>query len=170
MQLAERLDVRAAIVHRSLRLPGPPAVMATVRRSGRRMTICALQDQRSFFERAARRWSRVGISVPSTPQDSRRSLARFWVDSAASRRVIVETLRCAADFEIAKLAPSSRIVRLVRSAAHAIHLRCASEHDHGRPRRGSAGRRWVTAASRRRVMAASTSMREVVIASVTGQV
>jgi hypothetical protein len=61
--------------------------------------------------------------------------------SAASRGVIVETIQCAADLEIAKLAASSRIVRLVRNAAHAIKMRCASEHDHGRPRRGSGGRR-----------------------------
>jgi hypothetical protein len=55
-------------------------------------------------------------------------------DSAASRGVIVETIRWAADFEIAKVTASSRNVRLVRSAAHVIKMRCASEHDHGRPR------------------------------------
>jgi len=120
----------------SLRLPGPPAVMATIRRSRRRTTTWALHDQRSFFERAARRWSRVGISVPSTTHDSRRSLGRSWVGTAASRDVIVETIRCAADLEIAKLAASSRIVRLVRNAAHAIKMRCASKHDHGWRRRG----------------------------------
>jgi hypothetical protein len=32
-------------------------------------------------------------------------------------------------------------VRLVRNAPHAIKMRCAREHDHGRPRRGSGGRR-----------------------------
>ena len=44
-----------------------------------------------------------------------------------------------------KLAASSRIVRFVRSAAHAIKTRCASERDHGRPRRRSAGSRSITA-------------------------
>lgn len=89
------------------------------------------------------------------------------MDSAASRDVVVETIRWTADFEIAKLAASSRTVRLVRSAAHVIRMRCASEHDHGRPRRGSHGKRWITTASRPRVMAASTSMRELVIMAVT---
>jgi len=42
---------------------------------------------------------------------------------------MVETIRCAADFEIAKLAAISRIVRLVRSAAHAIKMRGSSELD-----------------------------------------
>ena len=74
------------------------------------------------------------------------------------------------DLEIAKLAASSRIVGLVRSAPQAITMRCASEHDHDRPHRRSGGRRWITAASRRRVMAASTSMRETVIVDVTQQV
>jgi hypothetical protein len=94
----------------------------------------------------------------------------LWAPSAASRGVIVDTIRCAADFEIAKLAASSRIVRLVRSAAQVIRMRCASEHDHGRPHRRSGGRRSITAASRRRVMAASTSMREIVIVDVTREV
>jgi hypothetical protein len=97
-------------------------------------------------------------------------VGRFWDSSPASRGVIVETIRCAADFEIAKHAASSRIVRLVRSAAHAIKTRCASEHDQGRPCRGSGGRRWITAASRRRVMAASTSKRAFVIVHVIEQV
>ena len=84
--------------------------------------------------------------------------------------VIVETMRCAADFEIAKHAASSRIVRLVRNAAHASKTRCASEHDHRRPRRGSGGRRWITAASRRWVMAASASKRAFVIVDVMEEV
>ena len=75
----------------------------------------------------------VGISVASTTHDSRRSVRRLCAASAASRGVIVEMIRCAADLEIAKLAASSRTVRLVRSAAHVIKMRCASEHDHGRP-------------------------------------
>jgi hypothetical protein len=52
---------------------------------------------------------------------------------------------------------------VVRRAAPRIRMRRASEHDHGRPRRCSGGRRWITAASRGRVMAASTSMWEVVM-------
>ena len=72
--------------------------------------------------------------MPSTTHDSRRSLGPLWANNAASRGVIMETIRCAADFEIAKLAASSRNVRLVRSAAHVIKIRRASEHDHGRPR------------------------------------
>lgn len=64
-----------------------------------------------------------------------------WVGSAARCGVIVEMIRCAADLEIAKLAASSRIVRLVRNAVHAIKMRCAREQDHGWPRRGLGGRR-----------------------------
>lgn len=72
-------------------------------------------------------------------------------------------IRCAVDFEIAKLAASSRIVKLVRSAAQTIRTRRRSEHDQGRPRHGSGGKRWSTAARRRCVIVASTSMREIVI-------
>lgn len=72
-------------------------------------------------------------------------------------------IRCAVDFEIAKLAASSRIVRLVLNAAQVIRTRRRSELDHGRPRHGSGGKRWSTASRRRCVIAASTSMREIVI-------
>lgn len=166
MLLAKRLDARAAVVHRIVAVAGATyggGDDSQIRRSRRRMTTCALQDQRYFFERAAHRWSRVGISVPSTTHDSRRSRPTLVAPSAASRGVIVETIRCAADFEIAKLAAISRIQRLVRSVAHVIKTRCASERDQGRPRRGSGGRRRITDASRWREMAASTSARDVVM-------
>jgi hypothetical protein len=83
---------------------------------------------------------------------------------------MVDRIRCTADFEIPTLAASSRIVRLVRRAAQTIKMRRASEHDHGRPHRRSGGKRWIIAASRGRVMAASTSMREVVIVDVIEEV
>jgi hypothetical protein len=46
MLLADCLDVRAAVVHRSLRLPGPPAVVAAIRRSRQMIRTCAVDDQR----------------------------------------------------------------------------------------------------------------------------
>jgi len=55
-------------------------------------------------------------------------------------------IRCAVDFEIAKIAPSSRTVRLVRSAAQAMSTRWWIEYDHGRPRLGSAASRATTSA------------------------
>jgi len=48
-------------------------------------------------------------------------------------------------------------VRLVRSAAQGIKMRCGERADKGGRAEALMGRRWITAARRRRVMAASTS-------------
>jgi hypothetical protein len=61
-------------------------------------------------------------SVPSTTHDSRRSVGRA-ASSAASRGVSAATMRCTADFERRATAASSRMVRFVRSAAHATRMR-----------------------------------------------
>jgi len=81
--------------------------------------------------------------------------------SAASLGVIVETIRCAVDFEIAKIAPSSRTVRLARSAAQAMSTRWWIEYDHGRPRLGSAGSRAATWAIWRSDIAVIATMFDV---------
>ena len=114
------------------------------------------------FERAAHVWSRVGMRVPSTTHDARRSRMLSRMASAARRETNFARILCALDFETPKHAASSRMVRLVLKAAHAMSTRCASGRDQGRPRRGSTGRSRSTAARRRRVMAASTSICEVV--------
>jgi hypothetical protein len=133
MLLAKRLDVRSAVVHRVVAV-----AWATCDRVDDSQIAPADQDLG-----VARPAVVLGTGRPSmvAGRDQRaidhprfgRSVGQLGAASAARRGVIVETIRCAADFEIAKLAASSRTVRLVRSAAHVIKMRCASEHDHGRP-------------------------------------
>jgi hypothetical protein len=52
------------------------------------------------------------------------------------RGVIDAMTRWAAERETPKVAASSRMVRLLRSAAHASRTRRRREADHGRPRQG----------------------------------
>jgi len=130
--LAKRLDVRSSVVYRVV------AVAGNTCGCGDDSQI-APADQDLGVTRPAVILGTgclsmvAGRSVPSTTHDSRRSVGQFGAASAASRGVIVETIRCAEDFEIAKLAASSRIVRFVRSAVNAIKMRWASEREHGRP-------------------------------------
>jgi hypothetical protein len=96
MRLAERLDVRVAVVHRVV------AVAWTTRSGGDDPQVApANEDLRVARPAIVLRASSlpmvtVEISVPSTTHDSRRSVGWSWVDRAANRRVMVETIRCAA--------------------------------------------------------------------------
>jgi len=133
MLLAEHRDARASVVH------GVVAVAWTTWGGGSNPQIMSTDENL----RVARPAVILGTSRASmvTGRDQRAiDHPRFasvreaaLCGERASRGVIVEMIRCAADLEIAKLAASSRTVRLVRSAAHVIKMRCASEHDHGRP-------------------------------------
>jgi hypothetical protein len=98
VKATERFDLRSLVMNRIVSIAWPPPEIAITRRS-RRTSTWRLQDQRWFFDLAAVAWSRVGISVPSTIQDRRRS--RSVVSNAASRRTRSVTMRCACERDIA---------------------------------------------------------------------